>query len=711
VERQAFARARRYLRFSPVALWLAHGAALASALLYVVLLILLGLFADLVISRGQIPPFKELPPQDQTNISSISPDVARDYLAGISVNSAEANRIAHADPARRTGIENELLWRGYVGELLEQKVSPEAGQAFRATALAENSHPSLGALSLVARTHGQRLGRIVAWLCRWNSWMWKPSNGSGNINLAYLLGLFFIALLLLALRTGCRIVMNLAAARASIEAATRIRRAVYHHTFRLGTLAVRSQGTAEAIAIFTQQVEAIYLGLFTRLTVYFAQPLKFAFILLFALIVNFWLALTFLLFALLVWLIGGRIAASFKQKGRVATALAAEQLALIQESLMMMRLVKSYLMELFNQARVERQLARYARAQMSRQVGEALYQPFLVFLGAAATILLLFAAGILLLTLQLGIASAVVLATSLISLYWPLACWLDQRKVWRRARTSAVRVFEFLDQKSEVGQMVGAEFLSPLSRSLEFRNVTLRDAQGHKLLDDVSFEILAGQRLALVGPNDSEKHALIYLLTRFLDPTEGEILMDGTNLRWVTLESLRTQIGLVLQNSLIFNDTVANNISCGDTGYTLPRVIEAAKMAHAHQYIQKLPKGYETVIGELGHSLPPTIQFLIALARAIVRDPALYIIEEPTTGLTDDLKALLDDTFARILPGHTAIFLPHRVTTIRNCDRILLFYRGQLGADGDHRQLLAENDLYRHLHYLEFNDLADQLVV
>ena len=100
---------------------------------------------------------------------------------------------------------------------------------------------------------------------------------------------------------------------------------------------------------------------------------------------------------------------------------------------------------------------------------------------------------------------------------------------------------------------------------------------------------------------------------------------------------------------------------------------------------------------------------MIALARAIVRDPAMFVIEEPTTGMTDDFKALLDDTFARVLPGRTAIFLPHRVSTIRDCDRILLFFRGQLGADGDHRQLLAENDLYRHLHYLEFNDLAEQL--
>ena len=709
MERQAFARARRYLRYSPLALWLAHASALASGILYVALLILLGLFADLVISRGQIPSFRDLPQQDQANLAALPAAEVRDYLLATGMPPLDAERISREEPSKRSSRDNELLWRGYVARLFDERVSPTAGEAFRESALEEENRPALGALSLVARTHGQRLGRVVGWLARWNPWMWRPLTGFGNPSVRYLIGLFCIAFLLLVLRAVARIAMNIAAARAAIEAATRLRRAVYHHTFRLGTLAVKTEGPTEAVAVFTQDIETVQNGLIARLTVYFAQPLKFGLVLLFALVVNFWLALTFLLFALLVWLIGGRIAASLKQKGRVATLQAAQQLSLIQESLVMMRLVKSYLMELFNQARVERQLARYAKAQMSKQMGEALYQPFLVFLGATAAVLLLLAAGIVLLNLQLGIASAVALATALVSLYWPLAAWLDHRKVWRKARVASMRVFEFLDKKSEVGQMVGAEFLTPMAKALEFRNVTLRDAEGKKLLDEVNFVIPAGQRVALVGADDHEKHALVYLLTRFLDPSHGEIRMDGKDLRWVTLDSLRTQIGLVLQNSLVFNDTVANNISCGDTGFTLPRIIEAAKTAHAHQFIQKLPKGYDTPIGEMGHALPRTVQFLIALARAIVRDPALFIIEEPANGLDDDFKALLDDTFARILPGRTAIFLPHRVTTIRNCDRILLFFRGQLGADGDHRQLLAENDLYRHLHYLEFNDLAEQL--
>src|SRR5262249_18151787 len=153
-----------------------------------------------------------------------------------------------------------------------------------------------------------------------------------------------------------------------------------------------------------------------------------------------------------------------------------------------------------------------------------------------------------------------------------------------------------------------------------------------------------------------------------LDPSSGEIRIDSHNLRWVTLDSLRAQVGVVLQHNLVFNDTVANNIGCGDPSYRLPKIIEAAKIANAHQFIQKLPKRYETPISEPGHYLNIGEKFRIALARAILRDPALFIIEEPATLLDDDTKALLDDTFTRVLLGRTVIFLPHRISTIRSCN-------------------------------------------
>src|SRR5437764_1458419 len=253
-------------------------------------------------------------------------------------------------------------------------------------------------------------------------------------------------------------------------------------------------------------------------------------------------------------------------------------------------------------------------------------------------------------------------------MYRPVQRWFESLKLYRRGRDSAEQIFTFLERRGEVGQVVGAEFLPPLTRQIEFDNVTLRDPSTNRvLLEDVSLTIQAGQRIGLIGADNLEKHALVYLIPRLLDPSAGEVRIDQHNLRWVTLDSLRAQIGIVMMHNLVFHDSVANNIGCGDSAYTLPQIIEAAKMAHAHHFIQKLPQGYETPIGELGHSLTVSEQYRIALARAALRDPALLIIEEPEADLDEDTKNLLDDTMARLLPGRTAIFLPHRISTLRSC--------------------------------------------
>jgi ATP-binding cassette subfamily B protein len=382
----------------------------------------------------------------------------------------------------------------------------------------------------------------------------------------------------------------------------------------------------------------------------------------------------------------------------------------MRESLMLMRLVKCYIMEQFNQNRVERQLSRYSRVQMIRLRGEAVYQPLLLLVGLLCVLLLLFVAGILVLSGQLTVAGLVALSTALVSLYLPVQRWLEARRLIRRGRDSADVVFKFLERRGEVGQVVGAEFLPPLHKQIEFDNVSLREpGSGRMLLQDVSLTIPAGKRIGLIGADDLEKHALVYLIPRLLDPTSGEIRIDQHNLRWVTLDSLRAQISIVLMHNLVFHDTVANNIGCGDNAYTLGQIIEAAKLAHAHHFIQKLPKGYETPIGELGHSLSVSEQFRIALARAVLRDPALLIVEEPQDALDEETKALLDDTWTRVLPGRTVIFLPHRISTIRSCDTLYLLHKGRIVASGVHKELLGQNPLYRHLHYLEFNEMVEQI--
>jgi ATP-binding cassette subfamily B protein len=730
VEQGAFARARQFLQYHRAATWAALLAGVGTGVLYVVLLFLLSLFADLMVNQGAIPAYGNLTTQmqqafrDQQKAEVGDKKTWQERLEKIGLGEQDIGRsrwqelaaLAANEPTSLTkpqgALRLEIAWRWHNHELVENQVDPEAADLIRKQtrdlvkevgpdlALARDI-PDTGILSLLVRTQYRMDGPVTAFLARLNFWMWADGFG------VYLIGLFLGGVLVALLRTGLMYTTSYMAALATTEAATRLRRAIYHHTFRLGTLAFRALGPAEAVGVSTRHLEAVHEGLHTWLTVYFREPVKFGLLLVFALLVNFWIALAFVLFALLVWLVGGQIAAYFRQQGRTASHRAADQLALLQESLMLMRLVKVYLMEGFNQARVERQLARYANAQLRRFQGEAIYKPLLVMFGMLAALALLLVAGVVVLNGELGVTSAIVMTTGLVSLYLPLVTWLDSRRLLRRARESAVVLFEFLDRPGGVGQVVEAEFLPPMSKLLEFDGVSLKEpGTGRRLLHGVSLTIPAGQRVALVGPDEMEKHALVYLIPRFLDPSSGEIRIDGKRLRWVTLDSLRAQTAIVLQHNLVFNDTVANNIGCGDKSYTLPQIIEAAKVAHAHQVIQKLPHGYETPIGEMGHALRIGEQFRIALARAILRDPALLIIEEPVTPLDEDTKSLLDDTFARILPGRTTLFLPHRLSTIRSCDQVFLLYQGKIEAAGEHRDLLAQSELYRHLQYLEFNEFA-----
>jgi ATP-binding cassette subfamily B protein len=717
----AFARARRFLNYFAAAKWAAHAAAIGTGILYIALLVLLGLFADLMVNRGRIPAFHQLPTTAQAQFKeTLEPgDDEEAYKQRIrDIRQDLTDLLPEASPSAKQSQEVkappiEQVWFAEVVRYLKEHVGDDAAELVREAVRQNVADHGLaagmerevrycGVLSLVINTRHGYVSGPLNFLASWNGW-WMWQNGNDT----YLLGLLVVAIVVVALRAGLMFVNADMAARATIEATTRLRRAIYHHTYRLGTLAFRALGPSEAVGVSTRHLEAVHDGLYYWLTIQFREPIKFALLLILALLVNFWLALAFLMFALLVWLIGGQIAARLRQQGRVSSRRAANQLALIQESLMLMRLVKVYLMELFNQRRVERQLARYSYYQMQRFRGEAIYVPLLVFLGMLATLFLLWVAGLVVLNGQMSVAGGIVLATALVSLYWPFAHWLENRRMLRRGRSSAITLFDFLDRQGSVGQVVEAEFLPGMAKQIEFDNVTLEEpGTGRKLLQGVTLTIQSGQRVAIVGPEDREKHSLVYLIPRFLDPNTGEIRIDGRNLRWVTLDSLRAQIAIVLQHNLVFNDTVANNIGCGDSSFTLPRIVEAAKVAHAHQFIAKLPQGYDTPIGEMGHHLRIGQQFRIALARAILRDPALMIIEEPHTPLDDDTKALIDDTFSRVLAGRTTIFLPHRLSTIRGCDRVFLLVNGRIEAVGEHKELLAQNDLYRHLQYLEFNEFA-----
>ncbi len=484
-----FAKACAYLNYSPIAKWTAHVAAVCSALSYVALLGVLWVYTDFMVEHGRLHTVRGLPAEQQRrfldhwNELPVEERVIRLERVGYSEDKCKelADLEAKADLPRD---QLDLLWRSQLASILNQRVGKEAAGRIKPPPVRDEdgsialdyNQINTGILSLVVRSHLNHsyLTPVIAWVARWNYWTWS-GDGTGAYS-AFLTGLFLVGVLFATLGALFSLMMSEAAARAVIEATSRLRRAIYHHTFRLGTLAFRALGPTEAVSVFTRHVEAVHEALYSRMTIYFREPIKFVLILLFALVVNFWLALAFLLIAAVVWMVGGQIAAYYRRQGRAATNEAGEHLTILRESIMMMRLVKCYYrMEEFNRARVERQLSQYARLQRLRMRGESVYRPILTLLGVVAALMLLYVAGFILLAGHAPVAGIIALATAMVSLYRPVEKWLDARKYRTRGLDSAALIFKFLERPSEVRQDGRAEFLNPLAEHLEFDNVSLRE--------------------------------------------------------------------------------------------------------------------------------------------------------------------------------------------------------------------------------------------
>lgn len=686
----------------------AAGAALASlgaAAAVIILLVLLYLFVDLLVWKGQVPAFGQQSAAKQREFAdewaARSEADRTEAVKRFDLPDAHSRRVASGEISTTlTPADWEMRWQAGAYLAIRDRVNAAAAAAYlteNPTASSATEHPRLGILSLVVRERNRWTSRVAGTFASACGWTWKP-NDAGTANGTYLAGLFILAFGVALIRGLFANYAAYAAAAAALDATTRVRRAIFFHTYRLGSLAVRTAGPGEPTGLVAQKVDALCNALETLLTAPYRHPLTFFFLLVFILLVNFWLAVSFLLLSLLVWLIGGQVAAYFRREVRLAEKDAERSSALLQESTGLLRLVKCFQMEQFNQNRMERHLAEAGSANWRRMRGDAMARPLLGAVSLLAGIALLYLAARSVLVGEFTVAGLVVMAVALVALVSPVAGWMDAMRTLRRGREAAAAIFEFLDRKGEAAEAADAEFLQPLTTRIEFRSVTLEEpGTGRKLLDHVTFAIPAGAKVAIVGPDPAEKHALVYLLPRFLDPTSGEIRIEDKNIRWVTHESLRAQVAVVITDDLTFSDTVANNIGCGDPQFSLPQIIEAAKLAHAHQFIERLPNGYETPIGAYGRSLKPGERFRIALARALLRDPAILVIEEPAGPVDEDTLALLDDTLERIRHGRTIIFLANRVSTLRAVDRVFVLDHGKLEASGVHKELWHTNGLYRRL--------------
>ncbi len=276
----------------------------------------------------------------------------------------------------------------------------------------------------------------------------------------------------------------------------------------------------------------------------------------------------------------------------------------------------------------------------------------------------------------------------------------------QQASAAATRIFELLDTHSEVIERPGAQPLSRLVRGIEFRDVSFTyDGAGKAVLKNVSFSARAGQMIAIVGLSGAGKTTLMNLLPRFYDVTGGAILMDGVDIRDVTVASLRRQIGIVTQDTVLFDDTIANNIAYGGPGTASADIERAARAAHAHDFIQQMPEKYETRIGERGQRLSGGQRQRLAIARALLKNSPILILDEATSSLDAESELLVQDALANLMRNRTAFVIAHRLSTVRRADAIVTLERGRIAEIGRHDELLAKpGGVYAKLYALQIFD-------
>ena len=379
------------------------------------------------------------------------------------------------------------------------------------------------------------------------------------------------------------------------------------------------------------------------------------------------------------------------------------QLALLtsvmKESLDGVAVVKAFGQEAREERRFAEQCRRFFRQMVNATKAKALNDPITHIVGGLGGIGVLVYA----MAVQMPIMNCVIFACAIWALYEPVKKLGRISMEIQQSSAAADRVFEILDTPVAVGDAPDAVPISGLFESLEFRDVVFRYGE-RKVFDRLDLTLRAGESLAIVGPSGGGKTTIVSLVLRFFDPEAGAVLRNGVDIRRFTLESLRGSIGLVMQDTFLFNATIAENIAYGCPDAPRESIEHAARLAHAHEFILEKPEGYDTVVGERGVSLSGGQKQRIAIARALLRNPSMLILDEATSALDTESERHVQAAIDELMGRMTVIVIAHRLSTIAKCDRVAVIAGGGVAEYGTHAELLARDGLYSRLHRMQYGD-------
>src|SRR5712671_3100773 len=481
-----------------------------------------------------------------------------------------------------------------------------------------------------------------------------------------------------------------------------LRRVLYSHIQRLSLSYHDQKRTGDLISRVTTDIDAVQSLISQVMLGMLVNVLTLAGMMIVMLYLNWAFTVIALLVAPALFFVVYHYTHRIKNASRAMRQQEGEVVSVLEEVLSSIRVVKAFAREDYEQKRFERESRESVEKALRARNFKAKLPPLVEIIVAAGTCLVLWYGARLVLTGALTSGELLVFLLYLGKMYKPMRELSKMTDTISKAQVGWERIREVLENEMQVRDLPGAKRAPRFKGRIEFDHVDFSYEGSRSVLRDINFDIKPGQLAALVGPTGSGKTTIVSLLPRFYDITAGQIRIDGKDICWFKSRSLRQQISFVLQETLLFRATVAQNIAYGKPEATRAEIIRAAKQANADEFIERMPEGYDTMIGERGVTLSGGQRQRLTIARAIIRDSPILILDEPSTGLDAASEQLVFDALGNLMEGKTSIVIAHRLATVRRADVIFVIDQGRVVEQGTHEELLANGGLYSRLYELQF---------